>query len=258
VPTSPPRRQPVRITFDAVGFRYPSQPDREALADFSLTVEAASTVALVGASGAGKSTVFRLLQRFYEVNEGRILIDGVDLAARPLDQVRGLFALVAQESTVLSGSIADNIRYARPDADLDAVRTAARAAFADGFIERLPRGYDTEVGERGLRLSGGERQRVAIARAILADRPVLLLDEATSALDAESEAAVRQALVSARRGRTTLVIAHRLATVRDADRIVLMDQGRILASGRHRDLMADNARYRRLVSLQWPDDDAAG
>ena len=244
---------PVRIRFEHVDFRYPSRPGTAALVDFTLDVEPGSTVALVGPSGAGKSTVFRLLQRFYEVDAGRILADGRTLAAMPLDEVRALFALVAQESTVLSGSVADNIRYARPDAGLDAVRAAAQAACAAEFIEQLPQGYDTEVGERGLRLSGGQRQRIAIARAILADRPVLLLDEATSALDAESEAAVRQALAAARHGRTTLVIAHRLATVLDADRIVLMDQGRILASGPHAALMANDARYRRLVQLQWPE-----
>ena len=242
----------VSLQFQQVSFRYPSRPDAAALVDFTLAIEAGSTVALVGASGAGKSTVFRLLQRFYEVDAGRILANGQVLADLPLEQVRSLFALVAQESTILSGSIADNIRYARPDADLDSVRMAARAAQAAPFIEQLPEGYQTEVGERGLRLSGGQRQRIAIARAILADRPVLLLDEATSALDAESEAAVREALVAARRGRTTLVIAHRLATVLDADRIVLMDEGRILASGSHAELMAADSRYRRLVQLQWP------
>ncbi len=253
-----PPRKAVRISCEDIDFHYPSRPETAALHRFSLDVEPGTMVALVGASGAGKSTVLRLLQRFHEPDRGTIRIDGQPVASLPLAALRAHFALVPQESVLLSGSIDFNIRYARPDADDAAVRAAARSAFADRFIEQREAGYDTRVGERGVRLSGGERQRIAIARAILADRPVLLLDEATSALDAESELAVRQALAVARRGRTTLVIAHRLATVRSADRIVLIDQGRIVASGSHQALMAESQRYRRLVALQWPDEAVSG
>jgi ATP-binding cassette subfamily B protein len=250
-PTALPR--PVRgaLRFEHVSFRYASRPDSPALDDFSLAVEPGETVALVGPSGAGKSTVFSLLLRFYDPDSGRISLDGVDLRALALPELRGAIALVPQETVIFSGSAADNIRFGRQDASDEAVRAAARAAEAHDFIAALPEGYASELGERGTRLSGGQRQRLAIARAILRDAPLLLLDEATSALDAQSEASIQQALERLERGRTTLVIAHRLATVQRADRIVVMDGGRIVAQGTHESLLAEDGLYARLARLQF-------
>ena len=239
------------IAIDGVRFHYPSRPDTPALDDFSLAVQPGETVALVGPSGSGKSTVFQLLLRFYDPEAGRLCIDGVPLAEADPLALRRHIALVSQEAVIFAASVADNVRYARPDASMDEVRAACRAAFADEFIERLPQGYDTDLGERGVRLSGGQRQRIAIARAILADRPLLLLDEATSALDAESERMVQQALDGLMRQRTTVVIAHRLATVQKADRIVVMDGGRIVQQGSHADLIAADGLYARLARLQF-------
>ncbi len=220
-----------RVTFENVAFSYPSRPQQRVLDEFSLTIEPGQTVALVGPSGAGKTTVFQLVQRFYDISSGHLLIDGVDVRNVRLADLRHGIALVPQEAVVFSGSVLDNIRYGRPAASEDEARAAARAARVEEFVLRLPEGYATEVGERGLRLSGGQRQRLAIARAILKDAPLLLLDEATSALDAESERAVQSALETAMRGRTTIVIAHRLATVQRADRIFVLDHGRIIDSG---------------------------
>ncbi len=239
------------IAIDGVRFHYPSRPDTPALDDFSLAVQPGETVALVGPSGSGKSTVFQLLLRFYDPEAGRLCIDGVPLAEADPLALRRHIALVSQEAVIFAASVADNVRYARPDAPMDEVRAACRAAFADEFIERLPQGYDTDLGERGVRLSGGQRQRIAIARAILANRPLLLLDEATSALDAESERMVQQALDGLMRQRTTVVIAHRLATVQKADRIVVMDGGRIVQQGSHADLIAADGLYARLARLQF-------
>ena len=210
-----PLPEPARgsISFERVSFRYPARPDTAALVDFDLQVAPGETVALVGPSGAGKSTVFQLLLRFYDPEAGVIRMDGLPLTMADPLALRGRMALVSQEAVIFAGSVAENVRYARPDASPAEVRAACVAAFADEFIERLPEGYDTDLGERGVRLSGGQRQRIAIARAILADRPILLLDEATSALDAESERMVQTALEGLMRRRTTLVIAHRLATV---------------------------------------------
>ncbi|WP_158884415.1 ATP-binding cassette domain-containing protein, partial [Rhodanobacter sp. L36] len=246
-------RTPIRaaLRFDHVTFHYPTRPDAAALNDFTLDIQPGETVALVGPSGAGKSTVLAMLLRFYDPQSGSIRIDGVDLREMTLANLRGTIALVPQETVIFSGSATDNIRFGRQDASDDEVREAARAAEADGFIRALNDGYDSEMGERGVRLSGGQRQRIAIARAILRDAPLLLLDEATSALDAQSEAAIQQALERLEKGRTTLVIAHRLATVQRADRIVVMDGGRIVAQGTHESLLAEGGLYAELARLQF-------
>jgi ATP-binding cassette, subfamily B, bacterial len=241
----------MRVRFDRVRFIYPSRPQHAVLADFTLAVEPGQTVALVGPSGAGKSTVFQLLQRFYDIDSGRLEVDGVDVRALALDDLRRHVAVVPQEATIFSGSVLDNIRYGRADASEDEALAAARAARVEEFAVRLPEGYRTEVGERGVRLSGGQRQRMAIARAILKDAPLLLLDEATSALDAESERAVQSALETAMRGRTTIVIAHRLATVQRVDRIFVLDHGRIVDAGTHAELIARGGLYGRLAALQF-------
>ncbi|MBN9697195.1 MAG: ATP-binding cassette domain-containing protein [Zoogloea sp.] len=244
----PPRGE---IELDRVRFRYPTRPDTPALDDFSLSVRAGETVALVGPSGSGKSTVFQLLLRFYDPEHGNVRIDGVPLSEADPAALRSRIALVSQEAVIFAASVADNVRYARPEASLDDVKAACAAAFADEFITRLPEGYDTDLGERGVRLSGGQRQRIAIARAILADRPILLLDEATSALDAESERMVQQALDGLMRQRTTLAIAHRLATVQKADRIIVMEAGRVVQQGSHAELIAVDGLYARLARLQF-------
>jgi ATP-binding cassette subfamily B protein len=250
-PTPLPTPMQGALRFDRVAFHYPTRPDAPALYDFDLAIRPGETVALVGPSGAGKSTVFALLLRFYDPQTGRISLDGVDLRALSLPALRGAIALVPQETVIFGGSAADNIRFGRQDAGDDEVREAARAAEAHEFISALGKGYDEELGERGVRLSGGQRQRIAIARAILRDAPLLLLDEATSALDAQSEAAIQQALERLEKGRTTLVIAHRLATVQRADRIVVMDGGRIVAQGTHESLLAEGGLYAELARLQF-------
>ena len=239
------------VRFDHVTFHYPSRPAQAALRDFSLDVRPGETVALVGPSGAGKSTVLQLLLRFYDAQQGGVSVDGVPVNAVPLDELRGRIGIVPQDSTVFSASAMDNIRYGRPDAGDDEVFAAARAAFADDFIRALPEGYATHLGERGVRLSGGQRQRISIARAMLKNPPLLLLDEATSALDAESERMVQAALEAAMQGRTTVVIAHRLATVLRADRIVVMEGGRILDEGTHAQLVARGGLYARLAAMQF-------
>ncbi|MEK9951954.1 MAG: ABC transporter transmembrane domain-containing protein [Curvibacter sp.] len=247
----PPAQGPSALRFEAVTFHYPSRPTQAALADFTLDVHPGETVALVGPSGAGKSTVLQLLLRFYDPQAGRIVLDGVPITAVKLQDLRARMALVPQEPVLFSASALENIRYGCPDASDAEVRAAARAAYADDFIRALPQGYDTFLGERGVRLSGGQRQRIAIARAMLKNAPLLLLDEATSALDAESERMVQAALESAMRDRTTLVIAHRLATVQQADRIVVIDQGRLVEQGTHAELVQADGLYARLAALQF-------
>ncbi|GAB4516621.1 MAG: ABC transporter ATP-binding protein/permease [Parvularculaceae bacterium] len=239
------------IRFDDVSFSYPTRPEDKALDGFSIDVKPAETVALVGPSGAGKSTVFQLLLRFYDPQRGSISFDGIDLRALATSDLRKHLAIVQQNAPLFSGSALENIRYGRPDATDEEVFAAARAAMAHDFIMRLPEGYDTDLGERAETLSGGQRQRIAIARAILRDASVLLLDEATSALDAESERAIQDAFERIAVNRTTLVIAHRLATVQKAHRIIVMDQGRVVDEGTHAELMKKGGLYARLAELQF-------
>ena len=248
-----PLPSPLRgeVRFERVSFRYPARPDTAALDAFSLRVAPGETVALVGPSGAGKSTVFSLLLRFHDPDDGRIEVDGVDIRSVDPAALRTAVALVPQAPTIFAASAADNIRYGRLEASDDEVDVAARAAEARDFIRALPAGYDEQLGERGARLSGGQQQRIAIARALLKDAPILLLDEATSALDAQSEHAVQTALEHLMAGRTTLVIAHRLATILKADRIVVMDAGRIVAEGTHQALLAQGGLYAELARLQF-------
>ena len=239
------------IEFEAVNFNYPSRPLQPALSDFSMKVAPGETVAIVGPSGAGKSTVFQLLLRFYDPQSGRIALDGVATKDMSLTDLRQRVGIVPQDAVIFSSSALENIRYGKPEATDDEVKAAAKAAFADEFIKLLPDGYDTFLGERGVRLSGGQRQRIAIARAMLKNSPLLLLDEATSALDAESERMVQAALESAMRGRTTLVVAHRLATVQQADRILVLDHGKLVEIGTHHELVAKGGVYARLAALQF-------
>ena len=259
-PASPedlPEPSPGSVAFRDVAFRYPARPDEAAVDGVTFEAAGGETVALVGPSGAGKSTLFGLLLRFHDPDGGSVAVDGVDARRARLDRLRDRLALVPQEPAIFGASIAENIRYGRPGANDADVRRAADAAFATEFVERLPDRFATFVGERGVRLSAGQRQRLAIARAVLKDAPILLLDEATSALDAESERMVQQALERLMEGRTTLVIAHRLATVLKSDRILVMDRGRIVEQGRHDELVAARGLYARLAELQFDRADRA-
>jgi len=256
VETSHPKKLPENgngIEFENVNFSYPSRPDTLALKNFSLHIRHGEHVALVGPSGAGKTTLFQLLFRFYDPQSGVVRFNGIDLRDLTFKDAREPFSVVLQETVIFAGSVLDNIRYGNPHATLEEVKHAAQMAAANEFIEALPQGYDTFLGERGVRLSGGQRQRISIARAILSNPPILLLDEATSALDAESERQVQQALDNAAHNRTTLVIAHRLATVQAADRIVVMEAGEIVAEGTHAQLLVESPLYARLAKLQFTD-----
>lgn len=246
-----PQRVNGELILEDVSFAYPSRPERNAIDGLSLTIQAGETLALVGPSGAGKSTLFDLLLRFYDPQQGRVLLEGMPITQLdPLD-LRRCFAMVSQTPALFFGSVEENIRYGNPGASTEQVQAAARIAHAHEFILQMPDGYQTHLGDGGLGLSGGQRQRLAIARALLVDAPILLLDEATSALDAQSEHLIQQALPSLMKGRTTLVIAHRLATVQNADRIAVIDQGRLVAIGTHHQLIASNPLYARLAALQF-------
>jgi ATP-binding cassette subfamily B protein len=262
--TLPLRAQPVPlppasglVEMRDVHFAYPSRPDTPVFSGFNLRVNPGEKVALVGPSGAGKTTVFQLLQRFYDPTAGSVLLDGVDLKDADLQAVRARIALVPQDPVIFAASVRDNVRYARPEANDEQVLAACEAAFALEFIEQMPEGLDTYLGERGVRLSGGQKQRIAIARAILADRPILLLDEATSALDSNSEQVVQQALERLMQNRTTLMIAHRLSTVVNADRILVLQQGRVLETGTHAELLQNSELYQQLARLQFQSDQSA-
>jgi ATP-binding cassette subfamily B protein len=250
-PVAPAPRASRTVEFDAVGFSYPARPGTAALRSFSLRVAPGERVALVGPSGAGKSTVFSLLLRFYDPQIGAVRIDGVDARDMEPRELRRLIAVVPQEPVIFAASVLDNVRYGRPGASREEALAACGKANALEFIERLPQGLDTPLGERGVTLSGGQRQRLSIARALLADRPILLLDEATSSLDAAAERLVQQALEALEAGRTTLVIAHRLATVQHADRIVVLQAGAIVAQGTHAELMRQGGLYSSLARLQF-------
>ena len=251
VPQSLPRPPKGELALDRVSFSYPTRPETLALDNVSFTVRTGERVAIVGPSGSGKTTIFTLAQRFFDPQQGRVLVDGIDIRNADPREVRERIAVVPQETVVFSGSVLDNIRFGKPEASQQDVLAAAHAARVDEFAERLPKGYDTEVGERGVTLSGGQRQRIAIARAILRDAPILLLDEATSALDSESEHFIQQAIEKLTANRTTLVIAHRLATVRNADRILVLDGGQLLAEGKHAELVTTSPLYARLSKLQF-------
>jgi len=246
-----PERVAVNLQLDRLWFSYPSRPERYALEDLTLTIHAGETLALVGPSGAGKSTLFDLLLRFYDPQQGQILLEGLPISQLDPQDLRRCFALVSQNPALFFGTVEDNIRYGNPQASDAQVEAAARIAHAHEFILQMPQGYQTHLGDGGLGLSGGQRQRLAIARALLVDAPILLLDEATSALDAQSEHLIQQALPSLMSGRTTLVIAHRLATVQNADRIAVMDHGKLVAIGTHAELIASNPLYARLAALQF-------
>jgi ABC-type multidrug transport system fused ATPase/permease subunit len=244
------------VRFEGVEHRYPTRPDATVLAGVDLVLKPGETVALVGRSGAGKSTLARLLPRFFDTTRGRVRLDGVDVRDLDLEELRRAIATVSQEPVLFSGTIAENIAYGNPEATLEEIEGAARDAYIDELVRSLPDGFETKVGERGVQLSGGQRQRVALARALLANPRVLILDEATSHLDAESEAAIQKALDKLLTGRTALVIAHRLSTVRRADRIVVLDRGQIAEQGTHDELMAAAGLYHHLVELQLLDENA--